>query len=347
MKSNFTIKILLFNILLFGIFVLFGEIAVRSFMPNIKLYKRTYPGQYLNHTFDSSATKVYWAKKDSMLGWTCKASSSIIFTNQYYNNPNLEYIINKQGFRNRFNFDSNTIDSNNIMMIGDSFLFGVYLSENHTIPNVLDSLRGSDNSTYNLGIPGFGIDQMYLSYLKYQEIINPRLVVLFYIDDDIQRVYEAYRLTEGMNKPSFKLINNKLVLRKLSKSNLFEKLFENSYLLNKFYRRFSEYKSHLIAENLFVELERLTRDNNQKFVVIRCPTKDQVSNKNDFDRFSFKEHFNDLGVPYYELHDVFDNYPEKIWSKFYLEFDGHLSEKGNEIVADFIFNEVLLKNLDL
>jgi hypothetical protein len=46
-----------------------------------------------------------------------------------------------------------------------------------------------------------GIDQMYLAYEKWENVIRPQVVILAFIDEDVDRVLEAYRVFEGMNKP--------------------------------------------------------------------------------------------------------------------------------------------------
>lgn len=65
----------------------------------------------------------------------------------------------------------------------------------------------------NLGIPGYGIDQCLLSYEKYAKLLNPKIAVLFDIDNDIPGILEAFRKVEGMNKPSHDIINDSLQLR--------------------------------------------------------------------------------------------------------------------------------------
>ena len=51
------------------------------------------------------------------------------------------------------------------MLLGESFLFGVYLDYNCTLVGFLEQID-STNRYYNLGIPGYGIDQMFMTFRK-------------------------------------------------------------------------------------------------------------------------------------------------------------------------------------
>jgi len=66
---------------------------------------------------------------------------------------------------------------------------------------------------------------MLISYKKYRDAVKPHIVIMLYIDFDIHRVFQAYRWSEGMNKPSFTVRKNKLVLRGQESPGFIEKLF--------------------------------------------------------------------------------------------------------------------------
>jgi hypothetical protein len=89
------------------------------------------------------------------------------------------------------------------MILGDSFMWGAGVSAAESVPGLLQSWARDTRLVFNLGVPGWGIDQMYLAYQRYKDKLNPHIVMLVFIDDDIMRVLQSYRRWEGFNKPSF------------------------------------------------------------------------------------------------------------------------------------------------
>ncbi len=331
------IKVLVFNLILFIFLLILGEIAIRIFKPQYEIYARTYPGQYKDRFFNDGTTIVNWPKKDHDLGWVCSNTAKYLkFSNKIYNNLQLEYNINPQGFRYKYDFFKNDSNESKIIMLGDSFLFGVYLKDDETITaNIFREFKNRI-SFVNIGIPGYGIDQMYLTYTKFNEVIKSKIIILFYIDDDIYRTLEAFRITEGMNKPSFRIENNKLVLRKNEKPSLLELIFQKSYFLNVFYKKYSYSQSKNLTEKIFEQLIYKTLKNNQKLLIVRFPTDYQLLNNDSFNNLSFKQLLKSKKIFYYEMfNDLMKLGKEKI-NKMYLKNDGHLTPYGTKIVAHYI-----------
>jgi len=159
------LKILSINVALLIILLFAGEIFVRIINPDYKPYERTFPGQFKNRFFNDGTTIVNWPKEDPDLGWVCNNVSKYLkFSNKRYNDLQIEYNINPQGFRYKYDFFKYDSPESEIIMLGDSFLFGVYLKDNETITaNLFREFKDSINFV-NLGVPGYGIDQMYLTY---------------------------------------------------------------------------------------------------------------------------------------------------------------------------------------
>lgn len=62
-----------------------------------------------------------------------------------------------------------------------------------------------------MGIPGYGLDQIWLTVRTQALPLHPQLVVVTLISADLTRSEEAYRPSEGFNKPVFKLAYGRLV----------------------------------------------------------------------------------------------------------------------------------------
>jgi hypothetical protein len=328
----YIIKIISFNIVIFLILCLFFELLLRILLPNYALYKRTYPGQYQKQYIPR-----HNLQKDRDLGWV--SAGSII-----YGSDNISYEINKQGFRDDNDFDAKTINysKTRIMVLGDSFVFGVDVKKNSNIPSFLQVKLGSEYQVFNLGIPGWGIDQMYLAYKKYVPIIKPQMVILFFIDSDISRVFEAFRAEEMMSKPSFDIADGKLELRRERTPNILEGLFQNSYLLNELYERgYRKYYSKKITRLIFLQLVADTQRNNERLMVIRLPCLHEIRPRNIY--YIFKKHFYNFSnlfrknnLSYFELYNEMIKLPEKEHEKLYNLGDPHLSGYGCEFTADFM-----------
>jgi hypothetical protein len=119
------------------------------------------------------------------------------------------YTSNAQGARANSDF-SNTCGGPRIVLVGDSYFFGNGLSQEETVgAQLFDSLARSV-AVYDLSMPGFGLDQIWMSLRHKAFSLCPTLVVAGFIDDDWQRSLTAYRLPEGMTKPIFLLDGDSL-----------------------------------------------------------------------------------------------------------------------------------------
>ncbi len=114
------------------------------------------------------------------------------------------YRANKQGFRSDKNFDDLKAPQS-IVLIGDSFTFGTGVNGEQTFGALLNIVLGRGTAVYNMAMPGFGLDQMWMS-VKHQALpLKPRLVIVAFIDEDLDRSLTAFRDREGFNKPTFEL----------------------------------------------------------------------------------------------------------------------------------------------
>ena len=95
-----------------------------------------------------------------------------------------------------------------ILILGDSFTFGDEVSDAQTYPHYLQTLL-PDSEFINLGVHGYGHDQMLL-YLEEEGLrYHPDLVILGFIDADMARNLLDFR---DYAKPRFELANGRLRL---------------------------------------------------------------------------------------------------------------------------------------
>jgi len=171
--------------------LLLAEGTLRLF-PLFRPLPRTYVGEYENRQGPN------WCVSDPALGWRMRP----------YKHSDL-YQTNSQGFRAPSDFAPSQA-CKAIAFAGDSFTFGVGARYEKTFPSLIQAgIPGT--CAYNMGVPGFGLDQIWLAVRTQALRLHPRLIVVPFISADLTRSQEAYRLPEGFNKPVFKLVDGQLV----------------------------------------------------------------------------------------------------------------------------------------
>ena len=184
---------------------------------------------------------------------------------------------------------------------------------------------------------------MIMTFRKYFEVINPDIIVLVYIDDDIPRILESYRFIEGLNKPSYKILTDGFEHRVSSEDNFFLRLFNNSYILNKFYQKYLDFAAVAFTKKI---LNQIKKESKKEVIIMRWPRKEMLGwHKIDW-YYNLSEFCKQNDIIYINLADFFVNFPLEKIKSFYLAYDGHPSGIGNKFVAELLNKEIkrLLKN---
>lgn len=125
---------------------------------------------------------------DQNVGW--KMAPNTIFRWKT-ENKNIKYISNAEGFRVSKNYIK-AIDHKHkkIVILGDSHFWGLGLENKYTLSGIL-SRQFRDAEVNNLAMPGFGLDQIYLSLLNWGIPENPDLVIAGIFTDNFFRSFTA------------------------------------------------------------------------------------------------------------------------------------------------------------
>jgi hypothetical protein len=145
---------------------------------------------------------------DPQTGWRMRANHSFLYTLDHLT---YVYTSNSQGFRGPADFDPHDRRFK-VAFVGDSFTFGTGVPNDGTYAAVL-AAASPDRVSWNFAMPGFGVDQAWLS-ARYQALpLKPDLLVVGLINIDFERSQVVFRRVEGFSKPTFKLVDGKLVQR--------------------------------------------------------------------------------------------------------------------------------------
>jgi hypothetical protein len=187
-KETFKKLLLLCGSLAFTLVLAEGTLRL---FPLFRPLPRTYVGEYQNRGRRDLVP-------DQLLGWRLRP----------YMHSDL-YQFNSQGFRAPLDFAPSQA-CKAVVFAGDSITFGVGARYEKTFAS-LTQAGVPGTCAYNMGIPGFGLDQIWLTVRTQAIPLHPRLVVVTFTSSNFTRSEEAYRPTEGYNKPVFKLVDGQLV----------------------------------------------------------------------------------------------------------------------------------------
>jgi len=145
---------------------------------------------------------------DARTGWRMRPNRSFTWT---FADGTNTYTSNSQGFRSSSDFRAGD-PRFKVAFVGDSFTFGTGVPDDGTFP-ALFGATGGGRVAWNFGMPGFGVDQVWLS-ARYQALpLKPDLLVAGIINVDFERSQVVFRRREGFGKPTFKLMDGRLVER--------------------------------------------------------------------------------------------------------------------------------------
>ena len=133
-----------------------------------------------------------------------------------------------------------------VLVTGDSYAYSDEVKDDETWPAYLQAMirRKVDNG----GVPGYGLDQSVLHTEQLARQVKPRLIVLAFIADDLQR--SEMRRLYGVDRPYFTLNNGALVLNNtpvpsttIDQHHLpfWQRWFGWSMLVDKYMRHFGHY----------------------------------------------------------------------------------------------------------
>jgi hypothetical protein len=148
---------------------------------------------------------------DEVLGWTiaknAKHSNGLFFSNS-------------NGFRDHEGVDEwkNQEEKIRIMLFGDSFIHGDDVMYEKSVSGQLAGFLSDRSQVLDFGVPGYGLDQAYLRWLKEGRDYRPTYVLIGFQPENCKRNLNIFRLfysldtTIPFSKPRFVLDKNEMKL---------------------------------------------------------------------------------------------------------------------------------------
>lgn len=160
-----------------------GELAARSFLDwdQVVFGDDYWRGRWARR---SPTAKSHYPmdRFDPQLGWT---------TAPHYRSETIN--TNSGGMRGQREYAREKPDGvRRIVVIGDSFTFGEYVTDDETYAAQLESLL-PNTEVLNLGVHGYGLGQMHLRLLRDGFAYQPDLVIVAVYSNDIDRAVLSFR----------------------------------------------------------------------------------------------------------------------------------------------------------
>jgi hypothetical protein len=272
--------------------------------------------------------------------------------------------INTRGFRDDNETDA-AMSGSKVRAIcsGDSFTFGQGVANDrawcHLLERVNDRLE-----TVNLGQNGYGVDQMYLRYLRDGIVLEHSIHLFAFIYGDLSRM--RYQDHSGHGRPALKIEDDDLVVenvpvprlrwsasRAVNRADFRSLDFARRVLRRLFKRQESPSGTMLasiekvgpVAAKIFETLDELGREKNIVQVFVYLPGQPDLREDLKW-RFWLAETSGALDLEFIDLTPDLSAVPAGTAGRFFIdpwrESKGHYTEAGNEWVAE-ILNKRLLE----
>ncbi len=267
---------------------------------------------------------------DPKTGWRMRPNHSFVWVTE--RQPHT-YRSNSQGFRSNADFNSKD-PRHKIALVGDSYTFGAGADYENTFGALLERSEPG-RVVWNFAMPGFGVDQVWLSARNQALPAKPDLLIVGLVNADFERSQVPFRRAEGFAKPTFRLASGHLVERTAEQppNPAVQYLDEFSHLWALPLKAMRWVGTRFpVGEywNLNRAILDALRDDEQREGVPVLFVYIPIKGLRPFP--ALHQYLLRTGANYIDLADLPNPPPASI----YLPLDGHLSAEGHRFVSDLI-----------
>lgn len=328
------------SVLLAVVLVLSGvEVYLRK--TGYEPVKHWYPGER-----KSEKNSGYpWVYDHPAFGWVFKPNDHWQYSSKW-DGFSVAYETNAEGFREKKPVHAPKTRKR-VLAVGDSFTFGWGVEEHERFTNEAEKILGPDYEIYNISVPGWGFDQIYLAYKEYAARLGPDLVLVVYTPDDLLRSLTAFREWDRHTKPLLESKDGKIVERTRG-AGLFEKLLRESFALNYLYKGWflSAHKRHLNTR-IADDLVRLAAEKETPVLFVKIPYKVDVLHRILFSKYQDEEegilsgHLMRKGIPFIDTTEpLIKAARAESTFPFLSPLDFHLNPFGHKVVAQVLAERI-------
>ena len=279
---------------------------------------------------------------DAELGWRLIPDLRL----DPYRRPGTTFTTDARGIRGRTETTVAVPDGmTRVVCIGDSFTMGFGVGDHETFAHHMGALR-PDVEALNLGVSGYGVDQIWLAYTRRGIELDADVVLCCVIEDDFRRMMFD-RFGDHFAKPWIELVDDALVVRNVpvpedarrSRFGLRLAEFTRRLGLGRLVPRPSVddrwARSEAVAERLFADLAARCAERGRAFVLVLLPTFEEVSKGAAPKSRWLADVAREGGFPYLDLTPHFCALdPDDLGTYFRLKAgDRHYTGRGNRRVA--------------
>lgn len=136
---------------------------------------------------------------DKYLGWKLNPNIIVSHHSSYFD---VIYATNSLGFRDKMRQVVKPNQIRRVLLFGDSQVFGWGIAEKDRFSNLVESSK-QDTEIWNLGVPGYGLDQEILAYEREGLSMNADEVIFLITESTLARIHTDFMYMKY--KPAFEL----------------------------------------------------------------------------------------------------------------------------------------------
>ena len=313
-----------------GVSFTLGEVAVRLFSPSPYMYPRyKYSPKYGFILFENVRMEHGFPGKFKF-----------------------HYTVNEYACRGAAVTPASRYAVPNIVVLGDSYSFGIGVDDGEEYASALREKLGGDYNIVNLATPGWGLAQEIRRYYDFGTLYRPEAVILQYCSNDPDN--KVVNMVTTIDNGEFKFVDREAgihwVKKYLSKSPI-----QRSQLYNFFrIRAFRQYQAHVVgAEPAAARTEKQTGQPPSRKELFYCELLEQFASelkKNGVplimiavsDHLDRNPYIKDAVARLNEsgMLDYLDTAPWFEGITDYKSPEGHWDRKGHDIIAGHIANHI-------
>jgi hypothetical protein len=183
-------------------------------------------------------------------------------------NYKFHYTVNEFGYRGKAVDPSDAQSKPNIVILGDSYTFGMGVNDGEQYSAILQMELGESFNVINLATPGWGLTQQIRRYSEFGALYKPIVLVMQYCSNDPEDNLNSMVTTIESGK--FKFSNSNAGINRIKKY-LSHSIIQKSQIYNLYRGRLFEYfqKKHVGKKQQGLENKIGTGDNAKQGIMAR------------------------------------------------------------------------------